>query len=109
MPLIFESTGLLESEAHKKLKLLVEQNNGGNLLPPVMNQIQWKLSWLYASFTAIARERLTLGVEEEDNCWTNLETSLQVLRREIRTVMTISTSVIRISMIGTLMSKEIIL
>ena len=66
MPLIFESTGLLESEAHKKLKLLVEQNNGGNLLPPVMNQIQWKLSWLYASFTAIARERLTLGVEEED-------------------------------------------
>ena len=32
MPLIFESTGLLESEAHKKLKLLVEQNNGGNLL-----------------------------------------------------------------------------
>ena len=66
MPLIFESTGLLESEAHKKLKLLVEQNNGGNLLPPVMNQIQWKLSWLYASFTAIARERLTLGVEEDD-------------------------------------------
>ena len=66
MPLIFESTGLLESEAHKKLKLLVEQNNGGNLLPAVMHQIQWKLSWLYASFTAIARERLTLGVEEED-------------------------------------------
>ena len=32
-----------------------------------MHQIQWKLSWLYASFTTIARERLTLGVEEEDD------------------------------------------
>ena len=67
MPLIFESTGLLESEAHKKLKLLVEQNNGGNsTLTSALNQIQWKLSWLYASFTRIARERLLLGVEEED-------------------------------------------
>ena len=31
-----------------------------------MNQIQWKLSWLYASFTAIACERLTLGAKEDD-------------------------------------------
>ena len=39
----------------------------------------------------------------------NLVTSLQVLRREIRTVMTTSTSVTHTSMIGILMSKEIIL
>ena len=31
-----------------------------------MSTIQWKVSWLYASFPAIAPERLTLGVEEED-------------------------------------------